>query len=398
MPTATRRHDIDALRAIAFSFLILYHLAMLYVYDWGWHLKSSYTTEALQLPMLFINRWRMDLIFLISGIATAFLMRRLGTGEFVKRRLWRLLLPLLFGIAVVVPVQPYCQGVANGLVEPGFLQFVARYYTGYAWPPKAFDGWQYGFTWNHLWYLVYLLFYTLIIAAIRPLLASRGGERLRTLFVQLGGWRLLVYPVAPLVFFTLALQWKFPSTHDLIHDWYYHTIYFTMFLYGWWLASSDAIWAELARLRKASLAGALAVFAVYYAFVRTQGDNPPFALACTIWVLRNVYIWLALCAILGWGHALLNRPMRWLPFATEAVYPWYILHQSLIVLLAYWLVPLKVGAVAEPLLMLAGTVGGCWLLHVGVIRRVAWLRPCFGLKQASRSRPLAAATAQGVIG
>ena len=59
--------------------------------------------------------------------------------------------------------------------------------------------------------------------------------------------------------------------------------------------------------------------------------------------LRNLYIWTALCAILGWAHVLLNRPFRWLPWANEAVYPWYVLHQSLIVLFAYWLLPLQLG-------------------------------------------------------
>lgn len=93
-----RRHDIDALRALAFGLLILYHLAMLYVYDWDWHLKSSYLSETLQIPMLFVNRWRMDLIFLISGMSTAFLMQKsTGTVSFGKgflaQRSWRLLLP-----------------------------------------------------------------------------------------------------------------------------------------------------------------------------------------------------------------------------------------------------------------------------------------------------------------
>ena len=94
--------------------------------------------------------------------------------------------------------------------------------------------------------------------------------------------------------------------------------------------------------------------------------------------LRNVYIWMALCAILGWGKALLDRPFRWLPWANEAVYPWYVLHQSLIVLFAYWLLPLQLGPVLEPLLVLAGTIAGCWLLHEFVIRRVRWLRPALG--------------------
>src|SRR5207237_1107138 len=87
-----RRHDLDALRAIAFSLLIVFHVGMLYVDGWDWHLKSSYTTKALDLPMIFLNRWRMDLIFLISGAATFFMMRKSSLAAFVRQRTWRLLL------------------------------------------------------------------------------------------------------------------------------------------------------------------------------------------------------------------------------------------------------------------------------------------------------------------
>lgn len=379
-----RRHDLDALRAIAFASLILYHVAMLYVAEWDWHLKSAYTTKSLHLPMIFVNRWRMDLIFLISGAATFFMMQRSDLGAFVRQRVRRILLPLAFAMIVVIPVQPYCQGVANGLVEPGFMRFLARYFTGYEWPPKAFDGWQHGYTWNHLWYLPYLLAYTLVLTALQPLLRSRGGEALRAWFVGLRGWRLLAYPAVPLFIAAIALLHRFPATHALWDDWYNHATYFTVFLFGWWLASS-AMWSELARLRKVSLALAFVTFIAYYA-VRT-GD-PSTALRAFILALRSLYVWLALAAILGWGHAYLNRPFRWLPFATEAVYPWYILHQSLIVLVAYWLVPRHVGPIAEPLLVLAATIAGCWALHVGIIRRIDWLAKCFGIARRRSPRDI----------
>ncbi len=374
-----RRHDIDALRALAFSLLILYHLAMLYVTGWDWHLKSSHQSEALQWPMLFLNRWRMDLIFLISGISTAFLMRKVDLGAFLGQRSWRLLLPLLFGILVVVPIQPYCQGVANGLVEPGFVQFLQRYYTGYPWPKKAFDGWEHGFTWNHLWYLAYLWCYTTLLVGLQSLFRSRWGQAIERIFTGLRGWRLLLWPAAPLLIYTVLLQPRFPQTHALTNDWYAHAIYFTVFVYGWWLGRNDAIWRELARLRKTALTAALVIFLIYMVIARTTPDSEPPLQVLIIWTLRNIYIWLALCAILGWGHALLNRPYRWLPWANEAVYPWYILHQSLIVFIAYFLVPAKIGPVAEPLVIGVGTVAGCWLL-TAMIRRVSWLRPLFGLK------------------
>ena len=132
-----RRYDIDALRVIAFALLILYHVCMLYVTDWGWHVKSSYQTEALQWPMIFLNRWRMALLFLISGLAIGLFNPAGAGGRFALSRTWRLFLPLLFGMFFIVPVQPYCQGVSNGLVEPGFGAFMLRYWSFQAWPKDA---------------------------------------------------------------------------------------------------------------------------------------------------------------------------------------------------------------------------------------------------------------------
>ena len=391
----TRRHDIDALRALAFGLLILYHLCMLYVTEWGWHVKSSYQSEALQIPMLMLNRWRMDLIFLISGISTAFLMQRSDRlGSFLRQRNWRLLLPLVFGIVVVVPIQPYCEGVVNGVVQPGFLPFLARYYTAAPWPEHAFAGWQHGYTWNHLWYLAYLWCYTWVLVALQPAFKTRLGQRLLAAFTGLRGARLLLLPALPLMLYTVTLQAQFPGTNDLVHDWYLHPVYFTIFVYGWCLAKSDALWAELLRLRKTALVMALACGAAYLSLVVSfkATEDVSTATQYVIWTLRNAYVWSTLCAILGWAYALLNRPFRWLPWATEAVYPWYLLHQSLIVLLDYWLVPLKLGPVAEPLLVGVGTVLGCWLLTSGLIVRVQWLRPLFGLKQLRRVANRAAAS------
>jgi peptidoglycan/LPS O-acetylase OafA/YrhL len=377
----TRRHDIDALRALAFALLILYHWCMLYVGgDWDWHLKSSHTTEWLQLPMLAVNRWRMDLIFLISGLSVHFLLRDTAVGRFVALRTWRLLLPLAFGMLVVVPIQPYAEGVANGAVAPGFLAFLARYYTGATWPEGAFAGWEHGFTWNHLWYLAYLWCYTLVFAALLPLL-----RRLPNPFARLrGGW-LLVLPALPLMAFTLLLQPYFEDTGDLVHDWYRHAVYFTAFLYGWWLGTHEGIWAELVRVRKVALASAAGLYIFYAACVFLLPDDLPGWLQSIVWILRNLYIWWMLCAILGYARVLLDRPFRWLPWANEAVYPWYVLHQSLIVGIAYWLLPMHLGPVLEPMLVLAGTVAGCAVLHA-IIRRSAVLRPLFGMKRLQAAR------------
>ena len=368
-----RRHDIDALRAIAFSLLMLYHLGMLYVADWGWHVKSSYLTEALQLPMFTVNRWRMDLIFLISGISTAFLMANTAVHDFAKKRAKQLILPFLFGVMVIVPVQPYCQGVMNGLVEPGFFVFLGRYYMGYDWPPDAFNGWQNSFTWNHLWYLLNLIFYTALIIVLQKPLASTAGLVVKRAFSNLRGARLLVWPSVVLLAYTMVLQMQ----HD---DAYKHAIYFSMFLAGFWLAQDEPLWQELKRLRKYALLVSVVAYAFYMWSRMGATDTSPLHTLIVIWVFRCLYIWAMLCSILGWAFHLLNRPFRWLPWANAAVYPWYILHQSVIIVLAYWLVPLKVGGIIEPILLVGGTIVVCWLLTSVVIQRVKWLRPLFGLR------------------
>jgi glucan biosynthesis protein C len=373
-----RRHDIDALRAFAFAVLILYHLGMLYVAGEDWHIRSPHAYEWLQLPMLFVNRWRMDLIFLVSGIASAFLLKSGQPWRFLRQRNRRLLIPLLFGCLVIVPVQPYVQGVVNGAVDPGFLAFLARYFSGGPWPPEAFDGWSNSFTWNHLWYLAYLWVYTAVLALLWPLLDSAPGRALRARFTGLRGAALLLLPALPLFAYTWFMQARFPDTGDLFNDHYRNAMYFTCFLYGVLIARDEALWQEIRRLRRASLAIAMAMATPYLWLVSVLPDDVSDGMQALVWVLRNIYVWTMLLAILGFGAEHLDRPFRWLPWAREAVYPWYLLHQSLIVLLAYWIIPWKLSGPAEAPAVLAGTVAGCWLVFAGV-RRVRWLRPLFGL-------------------
>jgi hypothetical protein len=106
----------------------------------------------------------------------------------------------------------------------------------------------------------------------------------------------------------------------------------------------------------------------------------------SVWTLQvmasqSLYLWAVLLTLLGWAKVYLDRPFRWLPYCTEAVYPWYILHQSLIIALLFWLKPLQLGPWWEPTLVLAGTVAFCLLLHEGLMRRIGWLRPLFGLRR-----------------
>ncbi|MDB5969391.1 MAG: acyltransferase family protein [Hydrocarboniphaga sp.] len=396
-----RRHDIDALRVIAFGTLILYHLAMFYVggEDWGWHVKSHYLADWLQPPMLMLNRWRMELLFLISGVALSLMLGKSPSpGRLAASRSARLLIPLAFGMAVVIPIQPYCQMLAKQVIAPGFWEFLLRYWSGRGFPPDAYGGWEHGWTWNHLWYLAYLWVYTMLLLPVAWLFDTSAGRRLRSQLLSLRGNALMLLPAIPFVIYAWLLQSRFPQTNDLLHDGFMHPVYFTIFLYGYLLGTERGLWDELKRRRWHSLGFAALLFCCYYVALEIVDDDLPAWQLAAIRTLRWTYVWVAICTALGWSHQLLNRPFRWLPYASEAVFPWYVLHQSLIVGLGFWLSALSLGPVVEPLLLLAGTVAGCGLLHHVLIRRIGWLRPLFGLRRQAlphRALPAPAVILEG---
>ena len=87
-----REYGLDWLRVFAFGLLILYHSGMAYV-SWPWSVKDAERSQALEMGMLFLNRWRLPLLFLISGAGVYFSLRRRSFGQFAGERLRRLLLP-----------------------------------------------------------------------------------------------------------------------------------------------------------------------------------------------------------------------------------------------------------------------------------------------------------------
>lgn len=386
MPARThtvRRYDLDWLRIIAFAILIFYHIGMFYV-SWDWHVKSVHAGSEAEGLMMLVNPWRLSLLFLISGVALRFALDKTGPLRQARERTVRLGLPILFGVAVIVAPQSWLQLLESGEVHEGFFAF---------WPDYIDPGSDFSIitpTWNHLWYVVYLLVYTLILAVMGPMLSAwaRGpGERVLEAVFD-GPWgvpALLVLPVLPHLLYRAVLDPVFPTTHALIDDWANHAHSFTILLTGFLFAKSPAVWRAVARgwpwalgLAVGLGAGLSVIWANWDIWMAQDG-----ALIKYIWPARLTrvwYAWLVIAAILGMGQRWLNRPSRTLTYMTEAIFPWYILHQTLTVMAGYWLTRQGLGVWSEFVGVTLATVGGCLLLHELVIRRVFWLRPFFGLK------------------
>jgi glucan biosynthesis protein C len=376
--TGVRRHDLDWLRVIAFGLLIFYHVGMFYV-TWEWHVKSTHSSSAIEPIMALLNPWRLPLLFFVSGVALRFAMDKASMAAFLPRRFLRLAVPIAFGMTVVVAPQAYFELLFKGEVTSGFLAF---------WPDYLDFDQEFSIitpTWNHLWYVVYLLVYSFALAALAPLLrcvqvpadgffvwCGRGG----------GGAGLLFVPLVPFVFYDVLLSDRFPVTHTLVDDWFNHANSFTIVVLGYLAAKSEGFWHSVARTLAfaipVALTCGLALLAARLGLISRSGVSGDL-----LGLVRILYAWSVVVSMLGLGQRYLNRPSAALGYLTEGAFPYYILHQTIIVCLGALSLMLGLPLELELPLIVVGTIAGS-AAGYEVIRRIAVLRPLFGLAPAPR--------------
>ncbi|WP_375211116.1 acyltransferase family protein, partial [Hyphococcus sp.] len=241
---AARRYDLDWLRVIAFGLLIFYHVGMFYV-RWDWHVKSVYAGPAAEPLMLLVNPWRLALLFFISGVAVRFATDKASSPwAFAGARLYRLGLPVLMGMIVVVAPQSYFELRQAGAIEPGYLAFWGNYLKLEQLYPMITP------TWNHLWYVVYLLVYILLITPVLPLLRrfAEGAGATALGAVAGGPVRLLLLITIPFIIYEMTLTPHFPTTHNLVNDWANHAHRFTIFMLGDFAAKHAGFWRSVDRV------------------------------------------------------------------------------------------------------------------------------------------------------
>lgn len=372
----TRRHDLDWLRVIAFGLLILYHVGMFYV-TWGWHVKSTHASPLIEPAMALLNPWRLALLFFISGVAVRFALDKTPTSRFLRERTVRLLVPLAFGMAVIVMPQAYVELLGKGEIQPGIIEFWPRYLI----IPGTFS--IITPTWNHLWYVAYVLVYTLIAALAAPALnrlaAGPAGRVFPAMAADRTGLVLILVAALPFLSYGLLLDPVFPTTHAMADDWANHAHSLTVFLFGYLAAKNQDFWTAIARHWQRALGlGLLIGVAIVTARLNWQSVRGNEALLQTIQLLRVLYAWAVIVALLGVAYRWLNRPGKRLAYLTEAMFPYYILHQTLIVLIGWSLLDAGLSAPVESAVVIGGTVAGC-AIGYEIVRRHGPLRLLFGL-------------------
>lgn len=368
-----RRYDLDWLRVLVFLLLILYHVGMFFV-PWEWHIKNKQLYQWLEFPMLFVNQWRLPVLFVISGMGTSYALAKRNGYQFAAERIKRLLLPLVVGILLIVPPQVYFERLSRGEFTGSFWDF---------WPSHAFLGIypEGNFSWHHLWFLPYLLVFSLLATPLFLYLRRHPShEFFHWLEQQVKRPIGLLWFVLPLLVTHIFLRPYFPVTHALLGDWYALVHYGILFLYGFVLIMiKDAFWETVRQNRRAFLMLGILSFGCWLLPIFSSNDS--------IWLessralIKVVNCWSWILVLFGYAAHYLNRRSTTLTFANQAVYPFYILHQTITVSLGFYIKDLDWPFGSKAFFLVGGTFIISWVLYECFIRRIAFLRPLFGLKK-----------------
>lgn len=381
-----RRSDLDWIRVGALGLLMVYHVALVYA-PWDWHVKSVHAQDWVQYAALASNPWRLTLLFLVSGAAVRFMARRLDAGAVLKARAARLLPPLAFGVLALVPIQSWIEANEKGWAQSSFLDWWLAEF--------SFRGLLDGVPLNHVWFVLYITAYTLaaVVLLSRPKLLARIEGVLER---GLSGWRLLVLPIAYLALVRVLLFPWFGISNQLHVDWYNHAVSLAAFVFGFAIVGREEVWKALEAQRRLALgvaATALPLLIGLHVVKETGGFDTWWA-ANLRHLVYAVDQWAVICAVLGYASRYIrgaDGPA--LRYLTDAIFPCYLAHQTILVIAVHLLKPQGLHALVEPALLLAITFGGSLVVYEAV-RRVNVLRPIWGLKPLpARPERLASALA-----
>jgi glucans biosynthesis protein C len=380
---AGRHYGMDWLRIGAFALLILYHVGMYFV-PWDWHVKAARLDSHVAILMLATNSWRLALLFVVSGYASAAVFaREPSSAGFARSRSARLLIPLVFAAIVVIPPQPWIELMFKHGYTESFGHFWLHDYFRFG----ALEGIILP-TWQHLWFVVYLWVYSMALALLMLIPAGVRARAARLCEAALAGPAILVIPIALMALRALVLFPGVGETHALVDDGAAHALYFPCFLFGVLLRHSPVLWAAIRRWWRVAAVLAVAAYAVVAMIEYSYPGETPFddTLTALFRGARAVQGWAMIVALIGIADRWLNRDAPIRPVLTEAVFPLYIAHQTIIVVVGWWLLPLALPNLAAFAVLVAATAAGSWLFYI-VGRGVPWLRPLIGLAAKEKGRP-----------
>jgi glucan biosynthesis protein C len=372
-----RRHDLDWLRLIAIVILLFFHTGM-WFNEWSWHVKNSETSVTFQYWMVWSHYFRMPLLLFISGAGTYMALGKRTPKKFAGERFKRLFIPLVFGMFVIVPPQIYYEHIKE---YTGYWDFYKTVFNFVPYPKGSFS-------WHHLWFILYLFLYSLLALPFLNFLRLEKSEKFKSVVLKFlaNPVGLLLLPSTLILISQVVLRIYFPEqTNDLIHDGAYFIFYFLFFVMGIICYSIPTLWKTIGDNRKyllmVMLISLIPFYIIYFHF-RQLIDLPlEEDLIETIFDVTAIFVsWFTVITIIGYGQHYLNKPHPWLSKINEGLYPFYILHQTVIIVIGYYICQLDWSISAKYWTIGLLTLVLCVALYLTLIRTNKVMRFLFGLK------------------
>jgi len=375
-----RRYDLDWLRVLAILTIFVFHSGRFFDRE-DWHVKNPTTYFGMDVWTYFLAGWLMPLVFVISGASIFYALGKGGVGKFVKDKTLRLVVPWLVGACTHVALQVYFESRFWGRFDGSFFAFLLRYFDGF----RDFGG---TFAWDglHLWYLWVLFILSLAFLPLFLWLKAGSGKRLLS---WLGGF--LAKPGAVYLLAVpgiLLVPYMDPEGFLTRRGWGGWGLppYIPFFLAGFLFVSHEGLQVRIRRQRWFSLAAGAVIFITAVAVAITQGDLVFGTRAYTLFFrLFTLFSWCFVLAILGFGmqHLTFNTPF--LRYANEAVLPFYIMHQTVIICVGYFVVRWAIPDLAKFAVIAASSFAIITALYELLMRRINVLRFLFGMKVRSKA-------------
>ena len=372
----TRRYDNDWLTVGAMLVIFLFHCARFFNFE-DWHVKNNQLDQGMTLFVAIVAQWIMPLFFMLSGASSYYSLQTRTTGRYIGNRFRRLVIPLIFGTFILlVPVQVWIERVSHGQFNGSLIEFYPHYFEGF----YAFGG---NFAWMglHLWYLEMLFVFTLLTC---PLFLYCDKEKMQGFIHRAAAFctktgAIFLFGI-PLFLVEALVNLQPEGVGVRAFGGWSPLSYLVFFVTGYLLASDPRYREAMERSRFAALALGLLTTSLMFLFpVNTAPLGGLVSYGLTVFC-RAFNSWFLLVAVLGFGSRYFNFNNEKLKYARETVLPFYILHQTVIVVIGFYIADWKTSVMVKYLTLSTLSFGVIIAVYDLVIRRVEVLRVLFGMK------------------
>jgi len=378
-----RLHYLDWLRVLLIFGVFLYHALHPFDSTIDWHIKNDEQSIFVMILLIVILPWGLPLFFLVAGAGSKFSLSRRTNRQYVRERVLRLAIPFVVGSILLTPIQKYLEALHKGNYEGSFFGYLPEMWADIT-PTMWFSPLTLTEIGLHLWFLAFLFLFSVLAVPIFTWFKKDSGRSfiswLGRLAERRGG---LLWFVLPLTLVRVAIQPFFPEEHSWL-DFVYSFLFFVM---GYVVYSDKRFLPAMRRDRWLLFAGGVLGMAIGGTMGALAGDElfewtETFTMPWTVIVMFSfaVTAWCWALFFLDLARAKLDSPSKTLAYGNETIMPFYLLHQPVIIVLAYFVVQWDSGMLLKVLVVVGGSLLITLALIELLIRPFKPIRLLFGMK------------------